>query len=179
MLRSFENSLSFDSRLPKLLSCRWTETKDVEMLPSDCIEDTRPVVGDIQDHMIEGNKTLANPSYPQSDINPIFFNLTIENGTCVRLVFSALRVVNDSICTISSSNLSIFEQPERMSTLKDFDFITGRFRRHIQSFKFKIRRLGRFPMEWCSSDKFGQSLRMTLSRFGSFEKSGVFDNNLE
>lgn len=121
MLRSFKNSLSFDSRLPKLSSFIYTETKDVDVLPNDWTEDTRPVVGEVQDHMIEGNKSLANPSNPQSDINPILLNLTIEKGTCFRLVLSATRVVNDSICTMSSSNLSIFEQPERMSALKDFN----------------------------------------------------------
>jgi len=71
--------------------------------------------------MREGNIFRANPSYPQRDMYPIFLDLTMAKGTCVRLVFSAIRVVKDSICPMSSSNLSIFEQPERMRVCNDFN----------------------------------------------------------
>jgi len=52
---------------------------------------------------------------------PMLFDLTTENGTIVIAVLSASRVVKDSICSKSSSNLSIIEHPERMSVFKDFN----------------------------------------------------------
>jgi hypothetical protein len=51
----------------------------------------------------------------------MLFDLTIENGTLVIAVLFAIKVVKDSICSKSSSNFSIFKQPERMSVFKDFN----------------------------------------------------------
>jgi len=78
-------------------------------------------VGDIQDEMIEGNTSRENPSYSHKDINPMLFDLTSEKGTFVIPVFFAIRVVNDSICSMSSSNLSIIKHPERMRVFRDFN----------------------------------------------------------
>lgn len=90
------------------------ETRDIDMPPKGGICATEFIVGDIQDQMRGGKISRDNPSNPHRDIYPMFFDLIIEKGTCLTPVCAAIRVVNDSICTISSSNLSIFEQPERM-----------------------------------------------------------------
>jgi hypothetical protein len=79
------------------------------------------IVGDIQDQMREGKISRDNPSYPHRDINRMLFDLTMENGACLTPVFAATKVVKDVICTISSSNLSIFEQPSRMSVFTDIN----------------------------------------------------------
>jgi len=131
--------------------------------------------------MIEEKILVDNPSNPHRDIYPMLFELTIEKGTCFTAVFSATRVIKDFICAISSSNMPIFKQPERMKVLKDFNLYTslGRLLRLIQSFKFISSRLRRSPMDWCTLRKLGQSFRMSSSRFGSPEKSGVSLKNLE
>jgi len=92
------------------------------------------IVGNIQDRMIEGKKLCDNPSNPRRDMYPKLFELTIEKGTCFTTVFSAIRVTRDFICTISFSDRSILEQPERMRVLKDFNIYipTGRFLRLVQ-----------------------------------------------
>ncbi|KAL2319329.1 hypothetical protein Fmac_028298 [Flemingia macrophylla] len=71
--------------------------------------------------MTEGKTLHDNPSYSHMNIYLMHFKLTIESGICCTAVFSAIRVVKDSICIISSSNLLIFEQPERMRVFKDFN----------------------------------------------------------
>jgi hypothetical protein len=77
--------------------------------------------------------------------------------------------------------LSIFVQPERMRVFKDFNWyiFSGKLLRLVQSFKFIRRILLRSPMDWCILDKFGQSFMISFSRFGSFEKSGLFFKYLE
>jgi hypothetical protein len=77
------------------------------------------IVGDNHDLMREGKTSRDNPTYPHKDIYAMLFDLTIVNGTCLIPVFSAVRVVKDSIFPISSFNLSIFEQPERMRVFTD------------------------------------------------------------
>ena len=131
--------------------------------------------------MIEGKTLRDNPSNPQRDIYPMLFELTIEKGTCFTTVLSAIRVVKDSICTISSSNLSIFEQPDRIRIFTDFNLYTslGRFLKLVQPFKFIKIRLWRSPMDWCTLHKLGQFLRMSFSRLVSLEKSGVSVKFLE
>jgi hypothetical protein len=71
--------------------------------------------------MREGNTSRENPSKPHIEIYPMFFNLTIEKGTFVIAVLSAIKVFNDSICSKSSSNLSIMEHPERIKDSRDFN----------------------------------------------------------
>jgi len=75
--------------------------------------------GNIQDQMIEGNTLRENPSYPHNEINPMLFDLTTEKGTVVIPVLFAIRVVKDSICSKSSSNLLIFKHPDRMRVFRD------------------------------------------------------------
>jgi len=70
--------------------------------------------------MIERKRSRDNPSNPRLDIYPIPFEVTIEKGTCFTTVFSAIRVIKDSICTKSFSNRSIFGQPQRMRVFRDF-----------------------------------------------------------
>jgi hypothetical protein len=77
------------------------------------------IVGDIQDHMREGKTSHGSPSYPHRDIYMMLFNLTMEKGACLTPVFAAIKVLKDFICTISSSNLLMFEQPERMRVVTD------------------------------------------------------------
>ena len=139
------------------------------------------IVGDIQYRMTEGKTLCENPSNPHRDIYPMLFEITNEKGTCFTAVFSAIRVVKDSICTISFSNMLIFEQPDKMRVFKDFNLYIslGRLLRLVQSFKFIKRRLLSFPMDWCTLHKLGQSLRMSFSRLGSVEKSGVSVKSLE
>ena len=83
--------------------------------------DGRLFGGDIQDLMIDGNPSHENPSWPHKEMYPMLFDLTTEKGTLFIEVLFASRVVNDSICSMSSSNLSIFIQPERMRVFKDFN----------------------------------------------------------
>ena len=83
--------------------------------------DGRLFVGDIQDLMIDGNTSRENPSWPHKEIYTILFDLAIEKGTLVIAVLSASRVVKDSICSMSSSNLVIFKQPERIRVFQDFN----------------------------------------------------------
>jgi hypothetical protein len=64
--------------------------------------------------MREGNTSRESPLKPLKEIYPMFFNLTIENGTFVIPVLSAINVINDFICSKSSSNFSILEHPERI-----------------------------------------------------------------
>jgi len=156
------------------------EIKDDEVPLNERIRDRGFIVGDIQDQMIEGKTLRDNPSYPHREIYPMLFNLTIEKGTCFTAVSLAIRVVKDSICTISSSNLSILE-PDMMRVFKDFNLYIslGRLLRLVQSFKFIQRRFWRSPMDWCTLHKLGQSLRISFSRLGSFEKSGVSVKYLE
>ncbi|RHN59576.1 hypothetical protein MtrunA17_Chr4g0014811 [Medicago truncatula] len=71
--------------------------------------------------MIDGNTSRENPSWPHKEIYTILFDLTIEKGTLVNAVLSASRVVKDSICSMSSSNLSIIIHPERMRVFRDFN----------------------------------------------------------
>jgi len=139
------------------------------------------VVGDIQHRIIEGKRLRGNPSNPRRDIYTMLFDLTIEKGTCLTAVFSAIRVIKDSICTVSFSNRSIIEQPERMRVFKDFNMYisAGRLFRLVQSFKFSSVRLERHPIDWCTLRNLGQSLRMSCSRLGSSEKSGVSIKYLE
>jgi len=103
----------------------------------------------------------------------MLFEFTIEKGTCFTAVLSEIRVVKDSICTISSSNMSIFKQPDRIRVSTDFNLYIslGRLLRLVQSFKFIKSRLWRSPMDWCTLRNLGQSLRMSFSRLGSPEKS--------
>jgi hypothetical protein len=51
----------------------------------------------------------------------MLFNLTTEKGTLANEVLFATKVVKDSICSKSSSNLSIIKHPERMRVFKDFN----------------------------------------------------------
>jgi len=85
-------------------------------------------VEDIQDRIIEGKRLLGNLSNPRRDTYPMLFDLTIEKGTCLTAVFSAIRVIKDSICMVSFSNRSIIEQPERMRVFKDFNLYNSRGR---------------------------------------------------
>jgi hypothetical protein len=71
--------------------------------------------------MREGNTSREKPSKPLKEIYPMLFNLTIENGTFVIPVLSAIKVINDSICSTSSSNLSILEHPEIIKVSRDFN----------------------------------------------------------
>jgi hypothetical protein len=71
--------------------------------------------------MIDGNTSHENPSYPHKEIYPMLFDLTNEKGTLLIDVLFASKVVKDSICSKSSSNFSIFEQPERMRVFRDFN----------------------------------------------------------
>jgi len=139
------------------------------------------VVGDIQDRMIEGKRLRGNLSNPRRDIYPMLFDLTIEKGTCLTAVFSAIRVIKDFICSVSFSNRSIIEHPERMSVFKDFNIYTsaGRLLKLVQSFKFSSVRLDRHPIDWCTSCNPGQSLRMSCSRLDNPEKLGVSIKYLE
>ena len=134
------------------------------------------IVGDIQERMIEGKRLGGNLSNPRRDTYPRLFDLTIEKGTCL-----TIRVIKDSICTVSFSNRSIIEHPERMTVFKDFNKYTsaGRLLRLVQSFKFSSVRLERHPIDWCTLRNLGQSFRMSCSRLGSPEKSGVFVKYLE
>jgi len=68
-----------------------------------------------------------------------------------------------------------------MKVLKDFNLYTslGRLLRLVQSFKFISSRLQRSPMDWCTLHKLGQSFRMSFSRLGNPEKSGVSLKYLE
>jgi len=131
--------------------------------------------------MIENKRLCDNLSNPRRDIYPMLFELTIEKGTCFTAAFSAIRVIKDFICTISFSNRSIFGQPQRMRVFKDFNLyiFLGRMLRLVQSFKLSSVRWQRRPIDWCTSCNLGQSLRMSCSRLGSPEKSGVSTNNLE
>ena len=72
----------------------------------------------------------------------MLFELTIEKGTCLTAAFSTIRVIKDFICTISFSMRSIFEHPERMRVLKDFNLYIplGRLLILVQSFKFSSKR---------------------------------------
>jgi len=81
----------------------------------------RVFLGDIQDRIIDGNTSCEDPSYPHREIYPMLFDLSNEKGTLVIAVLFASRVVKDSICSKSSSNLSIFKQPERMRVCRDFN----------------------------------------------------------
>ena len=141
----------------------------------------RFILGDIQDWMIEGNTFRAGPSNPHNDIYPMLLERTIEKGIFFTQVLSAIRVVKDSICAISSSHWSIFEQPDRINVFTDFNMYNswGRLLRLVQSFKFINKILQRSPMDLCISSKFGQSLRMTCARLGIPEKSGVSLKYLE
>lgn len=80
----------------------------------------RLFIGDIQDWMMEGNTSRENPLYPHKEIYPMLFDLTTEKGTFVIAVLSAIRVVKDSICSKSSSNLSSIKHPDRMRVFRDF-----------------------------------------------------------
>jgi len=62
-----------------------------------------------------------------------------------------------------------------MKVLKEVNVYTslGRLLKLVQSFKFISNRLQRCPMDWCTLHKLGQSFRMSFSRLGSPEKSGV------
>ena len=62
------------------------------------------IVGDIQDRMIEGKKLGDNLSNRRRNMYPMLFELTIEKGTSFTVVFSVIRVIRDSIRTISFSN---------------------------------------------------------------------------
>ena len=88
--------------------------------------------------MIEKEKDCDNVSNPRSDRYPMLLELTTEKGTCFTTVFSAIRIIKDSICTISFSNRPILEQPDRMRDFKDFNLymFLGRLHRLVQSFKF-------------------------------------------
>jgi hypothetical protein len=81
----------------------------------------RLFIGDIQDKMIDGKISRENPSWPHKEIYPMLFDLTSEKGTLFIAVLCASRVVKDSICSKSSSNLSIIKHPERISVFKDFN----------------------------------------------------------
>jgi hypothetical protein len=70
--------------------------------------------------MREGNTSRENPSKPHKEIYSMLFDLTIEKGTFVIAVLSAIKVVKDSICSKSPSNLSIMEHPERIKVSRDF-----------------------------------------------------------
>jgi len=70
--------------------------------------------------MIDGKTLRDNPLCPHRDIYPMLFDLTIEKGICFTAIFSAIKVVKDSICIMSSSNLAIFKQPERIRVFTDF-----------------------------------------------------------
>ena len=88
---------------------------------------------DIQDRiMIEGKRLHDNLSNPRRDIYPMAFELTIEKGTCFAAVFSAIRVIKDFIRSISFSIRQIFEHPERIRVLRDFNLYIsrGRLLRH-------------------------------------------------
>jgi len=99
--------------------------------------------------MMERKRLCDNPSNPRRDIYPMLFELTIEKGTCFTAVFSAIRVIKDSIFTISFSNGSIFGQPQRMRVFKDFNLyiFLGRLHRLAQSFKFSSVRWRRPPID--------------------------------
>jgi len=157
------------------------ETREHDVPEKEGIYKRGLIVGDIQDQMIEGKTFRASPSNPHKDIYPMLFEVTIETGTRFTAVLSAIRVVKDSICAISSSNLSIFEQPERMNVFTDFNLYIslGRLLRFVQSFKFINKILQRSPMDLCIANKLGQSLRMSCSILGSLEKSGVSVKYLE
>jgi hypothetical protein len=71
--------------------------------------------------MREGNTSCENPLKPHKEIYPMLFDLTIEKGTFVMAVLSAIKVVKDFICSKSSSNLSIMEHPERIKVSRDFN----------------------------------------------------------
>jgi len=115
--------------------------------------------------MIEGKRFCDNRSNPRRDIYSMLFELTIEQGTCLTAVFFVTRVIDDFICTISSSNISILKQPERMKDFKDFNSYTslGILLRLAQSFKFMSCRLQRSPMDGCTLHKHRQSFRMSRS----------------
>ncbi|KEH35870.1 hypothetical protein MtrunA17_Chr3g0135601 [Medicago truncatula] len=100
-------------------------------------------------------------------------DLTTDKGTLVIAVLFATKVVKDFIYSMSSSNLLIFKQPERMRVFRDFNLyvLLGRLHRLIQSSKFIRRILSRCPMLGEISDNIGQSLSTSFSRLGMFEKS--------
>ena len=130
--------------------------------------------------MIKGKRLCDNPSNPRRDIYPMLFGLTIIKGNCFITVFSAI-VMKDFIRTISFFIRSIFEQPDRIRVFKHFSLYIspGRLLRLVQSFKFSSIRLQRHPIDWCTLRNLGQSLRMSCSRLGSPEKSGVSIKYLE
>jgi hypothetical protein len=108
--------LEIDDRSWEILFDAFKETRD------DIVDGSgRLFVGDIQDQMIEGNTSWENPSYPHKEIYPMLFDLTSEKGTSVIAVLSAIRVVKDSICSMSSSNLSIIKHPDRIRFFRDFN----------------------------------------------------------
>jgi hypothetical protein len=116
-----ERLLTIGDRKPKLLLSKLVADRDNEMFPNGEMRGREFNVGDIQDQMIEGKTLQDNPSYPHKDMYPMLFDLIIEYGTSFIAVSFAISVVKDSICSMSSSNLSIFEQPERMRVFKDFN----------------------------------------------------------
>lgn len=79
------------------------------------------MVGGTQDQMTEGRTSNDNPSHPHRDIYAMPFNPSIEYGISFTPVSFAISVVKDSIWTMSSSNLSIFEQPEKIRVFNDFN----------------------------------------------------------
>jgi len=81
------------------------ETRDEDMPRNGRTLDRRLILGDIQDEMIELKTVNDNPLFPPRSICPMLFELTIEKGTCFTTVLSEIRVVNDSIRNISSSNM--------------------------------------------------------------------------
>jgi len=133
------------------------------------------IVGDIQDRITEGKIFGDNLSNRPRDMYPMLFERTIEIGSSFTAVFSAIRVIKDSISAVSFSIRSIFEQPERMRVFKDFNLYIplGRLLRFVQSFKFWSKRLPRHPIDGCTLRNLGQHFRMSCSRLCSPVKSGV------
>lgn len=88
----------------------------------------------------------------------MLFDLTTAKGTLVIAVLSATKVVKDLICSISSSNLSIFVHPDKMSVLSKSNLymLLGSSRRPVQSFKFIKRIFLRCPILEETEDKLGQ-----------------------
>ena len=131
--------------------------------------------------MIDGKRLCDNTSHPLKDIYPMLFGLTIVKGNCFINLFSAIIVMKDFISTISFSIKAIIEQPDRIRVFKHFSLYIslGRLLRLVQSFKFSSIRLQRHAIEECISRNLGQSLRMSCSRLGSLEKSGVSIKCLE
>lgn len=104
-----------------------------------------------------------------------FIKLTMLGGSCVIVISSVWNTDKECISPRSSGNLSIFEQPEMLRFWRNFNLQMplGTLRSLFQSCTFIWTSLWRHPTDWSMYFSPEQSSRISFSRLGSFEKSGV------